>query len=330
MPPLVSVVVGNVVLSLAYTLELEAIVLFRNLRYQRRILYAALTVEAIVLVAMFVMHASGAAFISATSFYNGSLAVWFVVVMLMRPREQMRSSDVLLVAIEGLFGLVVLSRAVEAMLPTSTTTSLLAETTIQSVFFATVYIASTAAAFAFILMTKQEGDEALMLLATTDPLTGVLNRRAFMERAYAEQARLARIEHPCTVLMMDLDFFKSVNDTYGHAAGDSVLKCFADAAKRSLRSYDILARYGGEEFVALLPHSDVDEAQLIASRILSAIEGATSDVPQRQTVSIGIASAIRDTAMSLDELLRRADHALYQAKQQGRNRVIVFDSAIAV
>jgi diguanylate cyclase (GGDEF)-like protein len=164
----------------------------------------------------------------------------------------------------------------------------------------------------------------LLLLATTDPLTGLLNRRSFMSRAASEIMRRQRMPGPMTAMMVDADHFKKVNDTYGHDAGDAVLKALATALQNGIRETDILARFGGEEFALLLPGVDVDGACELAGRLLREIAALViwmDQKPIRFTVSIGVAGAGEKAAIDL--MLKSADEALYLAKTSGRNRWMV-------
>lgn len=162
-------------------------------------------------------------------------------------------------------------------------------------------------------------------LAITDGLTGLNNRRYFYELASVEFVRSQRYRRPLSALMMDIDYFKKVNDTYGHSVGDQVLAEVAQYCRQKTRGADILGRYGGEEFVFFLPETNQSSAVAFAERICEAVASLTihsSRGDVKITVSLGVAMA--DAACSsVDELLRRADDALYRAKQSGRNRVCV-------
>ena len=189
----------------------------------------------------------------------------------------------------------------------------------------TFYAVTIASSFAFILMHKERADRETYELATTDPLTGVYNRRTFKELAEPNLSRSRRAHAPVSLLMLDLDHFKRINDTYGHLAGDDVLKAFATLVRNCLRKEDLLARYGGEEFVVLLPGSSQDAAAALAERIreqVAALPMEANGHRARVTVSIGSASEKGDTLPSLEAMLGRADEALYQAKREGRNRVV--------
>lgn len=170
---------------------------------------------------------------------------------------------------------------------------------------------------------QKELEEELRRRASTDPLTGLNNRRRFMERAEAEMGRHHRHGHPLSLLMVDLDNFKHINDWFGHESGDRVLVAFAELCAREFREADVIGRLGGEEFAALLPDTDMQRAQSVAERLRRAVqvqEMTYGEAPVKFTVSIGVAEVGR-SGESLDSLMRRADLALYRAKGKGKNRV---------
>lgn len=160
-------------------------------------------------------------------------------------------------------------------------------------------------------------------LAETDPLTGLFNRRAFRERLDRELHRATRANTVVSCLMLDIDHFKALNDTFGHELGDRVLTQLADLLRREQRAMDVLARLGGEEFVVLLPETGIRGARIYAERILRKVNGAllgTAENPAQITVSIGIATFPDERVTDSDSLLRLADVNLLRAKADGRNR----------
>ncbi|MFD2111704.1 sensor domain-containing diguanylate cyclase [Thiorhodococcus fuscus] len=164
----------------------------------------------------------------------------------------------------------------------------------------------------------------LMELATTDPLTGLLNRRRFFERLTDQLARLDRLGERCSLLMIDLDHFKRVNDSYGHAAGDAVLQRFADHCRQLLRQTDSVGRIGGEEFAVLLPGEDLGHARSVAERLRALVADDAVETERgavRVTISLGVTELASTDGP--DTALGRADEALYAAKEGGRNRVIL-------
>ncbi len=160
------------------------------------------------------------------------------------------------------------------------------------------------------------------LESRTDALTGLKNRREFDERLRDELTRAGRYAHPLSLLMIDIDDFKLINDRFGHSVGDAALQSVANAIEESIRSIDIAARYGGEEFVVILPETPLHGAAIVAERIRAATAEYTS--PYRLTVSIGVAELAKSDETP-DAFLVRADAALYRAKSFGKNRVALAD-----
>jgi diguanylate cyclase (GGDEF)-like protein len=180
-------------------------------------------------------------------------------------------------------------------------------------------VTATAAIYNAILYSEAHS------LAKTDPLTGQLNRRTFFELGQRELDRFQRFGGPLSAIMLDVDGFKQVNDSKGHAAGDRVLLELAERCCRVIRHVDILGRYGGDEFALVLPQADQSMAREIAERIRSSIGGApilTGAGPVSISVSMGIAQATEDTN-ELGALLSRADQALYESKRAGRDCIRV-------
>lgn len=172
--------------------------------------------------------------------------------------------------------------------------------------------------------------------ATLDALTGLNNRRQFEVRLKQETANARRNKKSLCCIMLDIDYFKHVNDTWGHSAGDCVLKCVAKIVARELREYDIASRYGGEEFCILLPDTKIKEAAFVAQRLRKAVESADINISQDNmdgsdilnvTISVGV-SEFDESFDSPQRLHQSADIALYEAKRRGRNRVVVFDESL--
>jgi len=182
-----------------------------------------------------------------------------------------------------------------------------------------LYVVGTA--FIVVGMAKEHVALVHKTAAMTDVLTGLFNRRAFLEAAERLLAQRARKRQPVSVLVFDLDHFKSINDRFGHATGDEALKVFARTASANLRASDVVGRLGGEEFAAILPSGEADAA-MVAERLRTAFQSAGVEIGGHRigaTVSIGVATVVPPAA--IDALLSRADIALYRAKSNGRNRV---------
>nr|WP_284978527.1 GGDEF domain-containing protein [Arthrobacter sp. fls2-241-R2A-200] len=176
------------------------------------------------------------------------------------------------------------------------------------------------ASFSMAALNNEEVAKDLRIRANRDPLTGLLNRAGFLDLAAGQIQRTNRLGRPASLILADLDHFKTVNDTYGHPAGDLVLQAFAAACNAEVRSGDLVGRFGGEEFIILLPGTGIDTAKTIATRISRTLQATDTD-SRHPTVSYGIASAGTGTAR-LEAMIEAADAALYRAKSQGRDRVV--------
>ena len=187
------------------------------------------------------------------------------------------------------------------------------------------FLMTIATAFILLAMSKERTELRHKTAAMTDPLTGLLNRRAFVQDAEALlQQQIAR-DRPIGVLLIDLDHFKSINDRFGHAAGDKVLQTFAKTAQANLRQTDLVGRLGGEEFTVVLADASIDNAYFVADRLRKAfaVNAAVLDGHAlHATASVGV-SVIVDPSQDLAKLITLADQALYLAKARGRNRVEV-------
>lgn len=186
--------------------------------------------------------------------------------------------------------------------------------------FISILVAFTAVIQEEIDRSRRSAERRLILVATLDSLTNLPNRRRFYDHGKWLLERVRRSGESLSVLMLDIDFFKQINDTYGHATGDAVLQQMAAAARQVLRRQDFMARYGGEEFVIIMPGTNLSGALKLGEKLRARIE--TTDFPgaNRVTVSLGCAEYRADE--TLPDLVARADVALYQAKREGRNRVV--------
>lgn len=163
--------------------------------------------------------------------------------------------------------------------------------------------------------------QALENLANTDSLTHIFNRRKISSLIENEHARYLRNKMEYSVIIIDLDNFKSINDRFGHGAGDNALFDFATLVKNNIRKSDQLARWGGEEFLILLPDTNTQSATTLAEHIRKLTETHSFNIINKLTISIGVASIKEDE--TIDQLLKRADDALYDAKNNGRNRIVI-------
>lgn len=180
--------------------------------------------------------------------------------------------------------------------------------------------------YALDITDRKMAEEHIHLLATTDSLTGIANRREFTAILEREVARVQRYGKPLSLAMFDLDYFKRVNDTFGHDVGDDVLQAVTRLVKENIRSADVVARWGGEEFMVLMPESDMQAAGRASEKLRQAIAGHHFDTVGKLTASFGVAAF--EPHDDLNSLLKRADDALYQAKDNGRNRVETLTDAM--
>jgi len=169
--------------------------------------------------------------------------------------------------------------------------------------------------------------EEIYRLSTVDGLTQIFNKRYFLETLGRELSRARRYDRPLALVMFDIDYFKQCNDTYGHRAGDFVLREISDVVRERARKVDVLARYGGEEFALILPEIELKGAALFAEKIRTMLAESKFNFEGKAipvTISVGVAELTPDVA-TYDDLIKRADARLYKAKQTGRNKVISVD-----
>jgi len=194
--------------------------------------------------------------------------------------------------------------------------------TLQTITLFAGYLLMIVNGFGFLLLCKEKDDARMVQLATVDNLTGLINRHAFFDRTESARALAARQHSPISLMMIDIDHFKRINDCFGHAAGDEALCLFARTTESVLREQDIMGRLGGEEFALVLPDTDLEGAILAAERLrltVAATTLQTTAAPYAMTISVGV--VVIDPNEHINAALARADHALYAAKTGGRNRV---------
>ena len=216
-------------------------------------------------------------------------------------------------------------RGVTVMMAADPLRAFLSPTPFQGALLVMAAAAAIMGTFAFLLLQKERAEGEAMRLATMDPLTGAYNRRTFHEIAERELSRIFRAGQPLSMIVVDLDHFRQVNETFGNRVGDQVLQKIADIVRTALRKEDMLVRYGGEEFLVMLPEVPGPGAVVVAGRIRKAVEAAPLLVDGHAiplTVSVGVSARLDEGPESIENLLARADGALALAKQRGRNRVV--------
>lgn len=286
-------------------------------------------VEVLAHVWMGLISASGQARIAVIGLVMAAQVTQTAVVLVRRTRYGMRAAMWFNACLLASFAALNVTRSVVVM---SGIMRVHALATLQMVTFLEYLAAALGLAFGFFWMTTAKLSTELEHMASTDPLTRVYNRRVFRDWCDKELARSQRVGSTFSLLVVDVDHFKRVNDRFGHRAGDLVLCAIVEQMQDSVRGIDVLGRWGGEEFVALLPGADRDAALMVAQRIRRNVEklplakvvsagGEDGGEEPRLTVSVGMASH-RGGADRVEDMIDRADGALYRAKAEGRNRVL--------
>lgn len=228
--------------------------------------------------------------------------------------------------VAGFFVLIAVSQFARALdaLPRGGDYPLFAASSLQTISFISIYVHMLISTMAYLLLSREVIDIKLKEAATKDYLTGIYNRMQFMQLSEALMAFMIRQQKPVTVFMIDFDYFKVINDTYGHAVGDNVLIKFSRETQAIIRTEDLFGRYGGEEFIIFSPNTSSKEALIMGQKIKSKIEltSANDSTIPTYTVSIGIATMIPENLLDMDKLIVRADQALLQAKRNGRNQIV--------
>ena len=325
-PTVASVVLGNVLLSATLAGFLMAVRCFHGLALQAG---WSLLVVLVVGLLMFVFQNDFASRVVVSGLSLGAQTGWVLWVLLRHqpPRSQGGGRGALLLAC----GMAVIMstmflRSGAALFFSLNIASILQGNLVQTLTFMVSFMATLVTSFGFVFMVKECADAANVRLAAQDVLTGAANRRSLMLALERELASAQRQQLPLSILMLDIDHFKRVNDQYGHLAGDQVLRHMVAVVGQRLRPQDLLGRYGGEEFLLLLPHTDEQGAQQLAWQLCEAVQATPCDWRGQSiavTTSIGVASYRPGMSADWEALLQAADKALYRAKDNGRNRVEV-------
>lgn len=315
-PAFISVLLGNTALSASLSFFCAAIGEFKQLRLPRILLWGPPLVLALIF--SFLMNNIGARII-VSGLLSSTQCIFALLTLLNRQSKVIGRGQYLLAGGLVITIFVLVMRILSVVFAPSDIISMLHQSPIQVLTFMATFISLILISNGFVLMIKERADERIRLMAMKDRLTGIWNRIRLEEAAQQEIARLERYGHPVSLIMMDLDHFKQVNDQFGHGMGDQVLKEFCAVVQSCIRTTDILGRWGGEEFVLILPNSGYTSAVLLAERIRSEIEQHIFPDELRLTTSLGM--AVCQSTDTWNSWLERADQALYRAKSIGRNRV---------
>ncbi len=319
-PDVLSIAGANSLLALGWSLQFAAIIEFRRRPVPHWLLWAP-TIGVFIFFLTFMGHLQ-LRLAASGLFYGAANFLIATAVLRGRPRHMFRARW-LLAACYAIAAVTLAAWGIGVWLEAEKFATALAPNAYHGLLYLGLYALIVAGSLAFLLMHKERADEETSHLATTDPLTGVFNRRTFIELAEQELARTRRAGTPLSLMMLDLDHFKRVNDTFGHLTGDQVLVSFTRLIKDCMRRGDLVVRYGGEEFCVLLPATTLSAATALAERIRAATTASDlTGKPFRVTVSIGLTAYTGAANTTLEDLLARADQALYRAKDEGRNLVI--------
>ncbi|MDR2946843.1 MAG: GGDEF domain-containing protein [Candidatus Adiutrix sp.] len=328
LPDWLSASAGVTVLFIGYYFEAQAIlrVIKEPSKFGDRLLRAMLAAAVIFFYAVELSAGTGGLRVTTASLGVVALMAFPVIRMFFSHDSGAFTKSVAL--LYGVFLLQLLGRAWLGLQDHSF--NILTTNVLQSLTFLTLLLQHIIALPAYSLIIKDSADEALLLMATTDRLTGATNRHAFLDAATAIHQSSRIFQHSLSVLFIDIDHFKQVNDQYGHAFGDIVLTRLATLIDKCLRTSDLSCRYGGEEFIALLSHAKGPAAQIVAQRILDEVRQARfEEHPDFAfTVSIGVFSGVPSAHQTFDAAVSLADGAMYQAKRAGRNQVVFCDEAV--
>ncbi len=302
---------------LAISLEVAAYCIFFGLAHWRRVL---LPVSALALAIVLAAGSAGAPVPYLTALVAGVLALFAAAMawILLRPRRRASLLQRIIGINDALFAVSVALWAASSL----SSEVPLGQRVAQESAYLAGYILMIVNGFGFLLLCKEKDDADMARLASTDSLTGLPNRHAFLERAENARQAALRQRQPLALAMMDIDHFKQINDRFGHATGDEALNVFARAARATLRAHETIGRLGGEEFAMVLPATELPGALAAAERLRQAVREAvviTSGSNYTMTVSIGV--VVLEPNETLGMALARADHALYAAKSGGRDRV---------
>jgi diguanylate cyclase (GGDEF)-like protein len=314
---------ANIALILGAALELGAYCIFFRFRRWKCVLYPA---TALALLIFYGARSGGASASNLTALMSALIALFTgaMAAVLLRPRAAGSLLQRIIGINDGVFFIAMSLHAYTGVAQGGL--ALFAPHAVQSFTFLTGYLLMIVNGFGFLLLCKEKDDEQMERLATIDSLTGLVNRRAFFERTASARLLAARQRQPLSLMMLDIDHFKGLNDRFGHATGDEALCVFAATAQLELREHDIMGRLGGEEFALVLPGTDLDGALQAAERLRLAVAEALLPISgNTYTLTVSIGVVLVDANEHIKAALARADHALYAAKSGGRNRVEVGD-----
>lgn len=317
-PDVFTVSMANTMLFLGAALEAIALLMAIDAFHRKTLrFYIGLTTLCILLFHVIILVADSERF----RITMGSLGMSLLLLLPAIRMVSRKSSSMLMRLIGSVYCLVAIGALFRAVIGWAGTMVTFFEPSIyQSLSFLSLFLLMFVGNTGFVLLSKEKSDRELNKLASFDDLTEIFNRRTFMIEANDAIANCRKNGQPVSFLLMDVDHFKTINDTYGHDIGDMVLREYAFKVRKMLRNGDCLGRYGGDEFAILLPGADEKKSEEMAESIRQAVEQSYGKLPIPYTLSIGVVTVSAADILPLDKLYKLSDMALYKAKQEGRNR----------
>jgi diguanylate cyclase (GGDEF)-like protein len=324
---LLSIVLANVLFASVFALFTEGVFQFQNRKPRRWLVWLPVVATALLFGALIPWQA--ARVVAGTIIFSAQSAA-IMVSLLQRRKTTVGVGQYFMVAGFLMMIIAFAFQGVGTLLRKDEVTSIMTPHFVQTVIFLVATISVVVVSLGLVVMIKDRADELNRNLAMRDELTGLINRRSLLESLAQHLSAAKRHGQPLSLLMVDIDFFKRVNDTYGHLSGDKVLKTMASSIVQRTRAQDVPGRLGGEEFLVILPNSTEQGAWQLAENLRQGVEAtafqAVSGEPIAITVSIGLCALSQLPDPQCDDLIAASDQALYRAKAAGRNRVEVFVS----
>ncbi len=317
-----SLAVAAAVLALSMTLQAAALLAY-GARHFPAWVHTAVMAGAAVPFALLGGDAAGAILFGGMVF--GTLLMVLAAIALQLHTVGRARARPILVATFAVGAMAFYVRGIAVMLVADPMSAFASPGPFQSAIFVSAAAAAIVSSFAFLLLHKERAEGEAVRMASMDPLTGAYNRRTFHEIAERELSRIRRAGQPLSIIIVDIDHFRPVNERHGNRVGDEVLQKVADIVRSALRKEDMLVRYGGEEFLVMLPDVPGPGAVVVAGRIRKSVEAEPIVAGGQSfalTVSVGVSARLDEGPESMESLLTRADQALALAKQRGRNRVV--------
>lgn len=319
MPLNITVSLANTALFIGATLE--AIALMRAIdayNQKTRKLYIVLTGCCILIFHAAILFANSEENRIAIASMNTGLLLILPSIRMLEGKK----SSMLMKLMGVMYIIIAIGAVMRAVLAwfTSESLSLYEPSLYQAISFLSLYILMFLGNIGFVLLSKEKADQELLHIASFDDLTGIWNRRTFMNAAEQAITNCYNKAKPVSMILMDIDHYKMINDTYGHDVGDAVLQEYSKHVQSVLRVGDLIGRYGGDEFAVLLPDTDEKQAQEVAEAIRMTMNHSNMNLPMKITLSLGITTSNVAEGHFLPSLMKQSDIALYRAKHRGRNQ----------